>query len=113
MHLKETPDDMIDVKSYWTFKPEVENITKAAGNRFWGDFENLADSYPCAPCKRGAQAIAHGGHDLINVLLGKPPQTPKQLADLLEMSDEVKRRLNVSHCTGGKCVVAPRAAHRG
>ena len=111
MHLKETANDMIDAKSYWTFPPEVHDITKAAGNRFWGDVEALADSYPCGPCRPGAQAIAHGGHDMINVLLGKPPKTPKHLADLIEMTDEVKRRLKVSHCTGGKCVV--KVSHRG
>ena len=104
---------MLDPRSYWTFPPEVHDITAAAGQKFWGDFEALADDYPCEPCKRGAQAITHGGHDMINILLGKPAKTPKHLADLIEMTDEVKRRLNVSHCSGGKCVVAQRVQHRG
>ncbi len=111
MHLKETPDDRIDARAYWTFPPEVHDITKAAGDRWWNDVQNTADSYPCLPCRPGAQAIAHGGHDLINVLLGKPVVTPKHLANLIEMTDEVKRRLKVSHCSGGKCVV--KVSHRG
>jgi len=88
MHIKEV-DEHIDYRSYWTFPPEVHDITVAAGHRFWRDLEGIADHYPCGTCKPGAQAIAHGSHDMISLLLNKPnaPQTPKEFVMLHEMMD--------------------------
>jgi hypothetical protein len=80
VHIVEV-DEHLDYKRFW----EGREHTKAAGRAFWEVIEGLADSYPCATCKRGAQALAHGGHDVVNIHLGKAVQTPTQLKDLYEM----------------------------
>lgn len=102
MHIKEV-DEHLDYSAYWTFPPQVHDITKAAGNRFWGDLEGMADHYPCGPCKPGAQAIAHGSHDVINLLLGKKVQTPEHFERLVGMVHEAEKRYSGKHCVGGKC----------
>ena len=104
MHIKEV-NEHLDYGAYWTFPPGVHDITKAAGNRFWRDIEGMADSYPCSPCKPGAQALTHGGHDVINVLLGRRVQTPQHYRRLIQMVHEAEKKQPIIeyHCTGGHC----------
>lgn len=80
MHIVET-EEHLDFQRFW----EGREDTKSAGRAFWEMFEGLADSYPCAPCKAGAQALAHGGHDVINVHLGKKVVTPEHFENLYQM----------------------------
>lgn len=87
-HIVETKDEKLDYKKFWTFPPEVKDITKAAGNRFWEITQGLADEYPCPPCKPGAQALTHGGHDVVNLLLGRKVRTPQHFEMLHDMVEE-------------------------
>lgn len=83
LHIVEV-NEHLDYSRFWKGRED----TKGAGNAFWDMIEGLADSYPCPPCKPGAQALAHGGHDTVNLLLGKRSQTPKQFEMLYAMVNE-------------------------
>ncbi len=78
---------------------------------YWKLIEGGADTFPCSTCKPGAQAIAHGGHDLVNILKGRKVHTPEHLEMLFYMTDYAKKRYKkAEHCTGGNC---KRAMHIG
>lgn len=105
MHIVEV-DEHLDYKKYWTFPPDVHDITLAAGRRMWREWQGMADSYPCPPCKPGAQAIAYGSETMIGLLIGKKnaPKYPAKFEELHEMMDAAWKKYSAKHCTGGKCV---------
>ena len=114
MHIKEV-DEHLDYHAYWHIPDDVTDVTKFAGNRMWPDIEGIADHYPCPPCKPGAQALTHGGHDVVNILLGKQVHTPQHFKYLMEMTHEPKveakyRQLKGQTCHGANC---KRATHVG
>lgn len=104
MHIVEK-DEHLDYAKYWTFPPEVHDITVAAGRRFWHEIQGMADHYPCAPCKPGAQAIAYGSETMIGILIGKKnaPKFPKYYEELHDMMESSWKRYRSKHCIGGKC----------
>lgn len=101
MHIIEK-DEHLDYSRFWTGKES----TADAGHAWWEITQGLADSYPCRPCKPGAQALAYGGHDAISLLLNKPgaPRTPEHFVSLKKLVDaaweKYQQKLHTDHIAG-------------
>lgn len=89
MHIVEV-DEHLDYGRFW----QGRESTTEAGHAYWEITQGLADSYPCPPCKEGAQALAHGGHDAISIILGKKgaPFTPKHFENFLEIAHQAEHK---------------------
>lgn len=100
MHIVEV-EEHLDYERFW----KGRESTTDAGHAFWEITQGLADSYPCPSCKPGAQALTHGGHDAISILLGKPgaPFTPKHFEDLVSMVEQANHKYQ--HMKGRKHTV--------
>lgn len=83
-------DEHLDYPRFWQGRED----TAGAGHAFWQTVEGLADTYPCMACKPVAQALVHGGHDTINILLGKGAYTPKQFETLHEIVEDAWHKWN-------------------
>lgn len=87
MHIVEV-DERLDYGRFW----KGRESTTEAGHAFWEIAQGLADSYPCPPCKPVAQALIHGGHDVVNLHLGKPVHTPDHLERLFQIIHEAEHK---------------------
>jgi hypothetical protein len=68
------------------------------GREVWSILEWIGDNYPCKTCKLGAQALTHGGHDVVSLLLGKEgaPFTPNYFLELVRMTNEAYEKYQSS-----------------
>ncbi len=109
-HIKELENDRIDTQTFFFHGTKTgDNITEVAGHRFWQIIEDLSDDYACSHCKEGAQALAHGGHDTISLLVkGRYPETPEHFEKLHELVNLAWDKY-VEMCKGGDC---PTVEHR-
>jgi hypothetical protein len=106
MHIVEK-DEKLSWPDFWAHGHGIAEW----GPMYWQLIEGGADTFPCSTCKPGAQAIAHGGHDLVNILKGRKVQTPEHLEMLFYMTEYAKRRYKGKHCVGGNC--GPKVKHIG
>ena len=89
MHIVEV-DEHLDYKKFW----EGRESTADAGHAWWELTQGLADTYPCEPCKPGAQAFSHGAHDAISILVhDRLPKTPEHFEALVMIVEEAKHKL--------------------
>ncbi len=97
-HIKEI-NERLDYATFWAHGHSL----KEWGPMGWEIFQGLADTFPCGTCRPGAQALTHGGHDVINLFQHKRVRTPQHLERLFDMVDQAKKIYYGEHCHGSGC----------